>query len=429
MGISLCMIVKDEERNIKRCLESVKGVFDEIIILDTGSVDETIEIAKKYGVKIYSYSWEDDFSKARNKSIEYANNEWVFILDADEELPVETVKAINELIKEDFDAVFFKIVSFTGEQRGNASIHYNIRMFKNKKEYRFEGRIHENIYNSIIRNGGKVKSTEYEIFHFGYIPGKRMEKNIRNLRILEAALRDKPEEPFLNFNYANSLMVSKRMYDAAKYYEKALSLIDKNNPLASLIFRNYSVCLKEIGEYERALNILDEGIAYYCDYPDLYFLKGEIFYEVGLLDESKKYFEKCTRFKKVPYRYTTMKGITNYMPYINIADILELKGDYNRALEYLIKALKENTTEDVYLRIYKLLNKVNIEYEKLWYLYELLLNNENESNIKKLSYFLDCYFLYLQQELKKGNNKVIPKLIRVKSLRKKLALFLGDRNE
>mgnify|MGYP001386520006 CR=1 FL=1 len=85
MSISLCMIVKNEEDVLIRCLESVKYIVDEIIIVDTGSTDSTVEIAKKYGARIFYYKWDDSFSSARNYSLEKATKEWILIMDADDE--------------------------------------------------------------------------------------------------------------------------------------------------------------------------------------------------------------------------------------------------------------------------------------------------------------------------------------------------------
>ena len=91
--LSLCMIVKNEEANLGRCLESVKGVADEIIIVDTGSTDRTVEIARQHGAKIVSHQWDDDFAVARNVSLRAATSDWILVLDADEALDEEDAAA------------------------------------------------------------------------------------------------------------------------------------------------------------------------------------------------------------------------------------------------------------------------------------------------------------------------------------------------
>ena len=97
--ISLCMIVKDEEKFLPTCLESVKGYVDEIIIVDTGSTDRTIEIARRYNAKIYCHAWENSFSKARNYSLKYATGDWILILDADEEIERKDAYKLRNVIK------------------------------------------------------------------------------------------------------------------------------------------------------------------------------------------------------------------------------------------------------------------------------------------------------------------------------------------
>ena len=98
-GISLCMIVKNEERSLSRTLESVKELVDEIIIVDTGSKDSTIDIAKSFNAEIFHFDWIDDFSAARNESLKYANREWVLILDADEILDEESANELLQIVK------------------------------------------------------------------------------------------------------------------------------------------------------------------------------------------------------------------------------------------------------------------------------------------------------------------------------------------
>lgn len=96
--LSICMIVKNEEKNIARCLESIKEIADEIIIVDTGSSDKTIDICKNYSVKLINYEWNNDFSEARNVSLQHATKDYILFLDADEEIPREELNKITKLL-------------------------------------------------------------------------------------------------------------------------------------------------------------------------------------------------------------------------------------------------------------------------------------------------------------------------------------------
>lgn len=149
MSLSLCMIVKNEENTLERCLESVKDIVDEMIIIDTGSTDDTIKVAEKYGAKIFFYKWDNSFSNARNYSLSKASKDWILIMDADDELKNEDKDKVIKLINcenNKFNAYFGETLSYSGDYAGdNISSNINIRFIKNGKGYKFIGDIHEQI--------------------------------------------------------------------------------------------------------------------------------------------------------------------------------------------------------------------------------------------------------------------------------------------
>ena len=118
--ISACMMVKNEEAFLPRCLESIKDVVDEIIVVDTGSTDRTAEIAKSYGAKVYHHPWENNFSKHRNQSISYATGDWIFILDGDEEVIQWDHHIDDTLRNRQTDSVYVKVENIYGTGEGEA---------------------------------------------------------------------------------------------------------------------------------------------------------------------------------------------------------------------------------------------------------------------------------------------------------------------
>jgi len=143
--ISACMIVKNEEELLPQCLESIKDYVDEIIIVDTGSTDRTVEIAKSYGAKVYHHPWEDDFSKHRNQSVSYAKCDWIFQIDADEVLEIGSGEVMREVVKNDtVDSYFVVIKSIFNQGIGMAS-HNTVRLFHNGRAIHYEGRVHNRI--------------------------------------------------------------------------------------------------------------------------------------------------------------------------------------------------------------------------------------------------------------------------------------------
>ncbi len=159
VSISLCMIVKDEEETLGRCLESVKGLVDEIIIVDTGSTDGTKEIAQKYNAKIYDFQWVDDFSAARNYSFSKATQDYIFWLDADDVIMEEDIIRFRQL-KESLDSridVVMMRYNLGVDDKGNVTTtYYRERLLKRSRNFKLYDPIHEymlfsgNIINSDI---------------------------------------------------------------------------------------------------------------------------------------------------------------------------------------------------------------------------------------------------------------------------------------
>lgn len=202
--LSLCMIVKNEAHWMPRCLESAKGVVDEIIVVDTGSEDGTPEIAREYRAAVYSYEWRDDFASARNFSLQHASGDWVLVLDADEEIEEASRGSIRDLVATT-TADGLKIRQRSLLPPGDLQRHedlYITRLFRNHRGYRFERPIHEQILSSIERQGGKVLTSDLTILHYGYAQPTAQGQESRakrNLVILEKALQEEPEDPYLYF--------------------------------------------------------------------------------------------------------------------------------------------------------------------------------------------------------------------------------------
>ena len=177
--ISVCMIVKDEEKLLEACLQSINDIVYEIIIVDTGSKDNTIEIAKKYSANIFSYTWDNSFSNARNYSINKAKGDWLLLLDADEQLVQEDKQKLLDFIKStSFDGAHFKMYNYIGEYGSiNYTTHNALRLLKNTGEYYFVGDIHE----QIARKDGQKMDNKFALLdvrlkHYGYLDNIVKEK-------------------------------------------------------------------------------------------------------------------------------------------------------------------------------------------------------------------------------------------------------------
>ncbi len=202
--ISLCMIVKNEQQHLARCLDSVEGVVDELVVVDTGSEDTTPQIAAAHGAQLIRHRWQDDFSKARNAGLERATSDWILVLDADEELEPVSRAALRQVVAStNADGLICVQRSLTalGELQRYDDLSIT-RLFRNRPDHRYEQPIHEQIRPSIERHGGRIEQTELIILHHGYAQRTAQGKDlraIRNLRILEKALERSPDDPYLHY--------------------------------------------------------------------------------------------------------------------------------------------------------------------------------------------------------------------------------------
>jgi tetratricopeptide (TPR) repeat protein len=226
--LALCMIVKNEEANLARCLESVKGVVDEIIVVDTGSTDRTVEIARQYGARVFMREWDDDFAAARNVSLSHACSDWILVLDADEALAPEDRTRLMKLLRADGPTAYLLNIHSPVDDRrtSHAVINAFPRLFRRHPDIRFEGRIHEQLSPSIARLGGTVSPSEIRVDHRGYhgrwadLPAKRQ----RNIGLLKKQLVEHPDDALAHFHLAQVYGLEGKVDEAIAAFRAALSL-------------------------------------------------------------------------------------------------------------------------------------------------------------------------------------------------------------
>jgi len=215
-SIAVCMIVKNEEQNIGRLLTSIKGFADEIILVDTGSEDRTVDIAKSFGAKIYYFPWCDDFSAARNESLRYATKDYILWLDADDEVrSTEHKKIRTYLSKKPGNAYYLRVKNIMHDHETES---IQLRIFPNNRGIQFEGRIHEQVYQSIKRMMIPLSLCDATVIHHGYCDEMEMKKKLmRNKMLQERELKEKPDDVFALFFLARTLK-GLNIPDEALYY-------------------------------------------------------------------------------------------------------------------------------------------------------------------------------------------------------------------
>lgn len=209
--ISACLIVKNEEKRLARCLRSLVGVVDEIIVVDTGSTDASIEIARSFGAKVSNFPWVDDFSAARNRALEHASSDWVLSIDADEWLAAGATEPIREALARE-SAVAYRVTlvnHLDGDRREPESL---TRLFRRRADIRFRGPIHEQVTESvaaIVAGAGCewLDLSGVSLDHDGYLASIAEErgKRQRNLRLLKRAVTASPDDDYLRYKLAIEL--------------------------------------------------------------------------------------------------------------------------------------------------------------------------------------------------------------------------------
>jgi tetratricopeptide (TPR) repeat protein len=251
------MIVKNEAKTLPRCLESVRGVVDEMVVVDTGSTDDTVAVAERLGARVFHFPWCDDFAAARNAAVSHARGKWILALDADEALARETRRTLRTLLRDErYQAYLINIRSpVKGARSQSAVINAWPRVFRNRPEIRYAGRVHEQISPSIARMGGTVAATDLVIDHLGYHQDftDQMIKQARNLALLEHELAERPDGPMTMFHYGEALGLGGRISEAVEAYRKAVANPQMPRQNLAVAYRGLANGLLRLKDYTGAL--------------------------------------------------------------------------------------------------------------------------------------------------------------------------------
>ena len=296
--ISLCMIVKNEERILRRCLDSVKDLVDEIVIVDTGSTDSTKKIATEYTDKIYDFEWVDDFSKARNYSFSKCSMDYIYVADADEYLNEENrfqFKVLKENLYPEIEIVQMMYETVSHDTVLNIYREYRPKLYKRLREFTWIDPIHETVrLDPVVFNSDIVITHEPETNHSG-----------RDFSIFEKALA---RDGGLSENVSH--MYALELYKCGSYsdFEKALPFFESINTLDDIFIRQYSSvviakCLRlnrDSSFEEYVMSALKSGMR---DVSELNFELGEYYLE------NKRYFDASKFFNAAVYDSTPVLDI------------------------------------------------------------------------------------------------------------------------
>ena len=275
------MIVKNEAALLGRCLSSIESVADEIIVVDTGSTDTTVDIARNAGAVVVTAEWRDDFAAARNISIDNARGAWILWLDADDIVPPSTLPLITELKRKPADRVYGFIVR--NERPGNTGTEFNqARMFPNRPDIRFERRIHEQIMPGALRAGLVLEQCNGVIEHHGYAePGLLRKKAERNARLLLEEYASGTPDAVTAIEIADSFTLIDNEEEAARWYRYVLALPDarRDSPVLA------GHALYGLGVMENKHSNFSSAITFFLEALELAPWRTDVLYSLAVAEE------------------------------------------------------------------------------------------------------------------------------------------------
>lgn len=407
--LSLCMIVRNEEEYLEDCLKSVQDLVDEIIIVDTGSTDKTVEIAKKYGAKTFFMEWEDDFAKARNESLKYATGDWVLILDADERVPNEHKDNLRSLLIPTDQPISYLIYikNYMFEQDESTVLgHYIARLFKKTPETRFFGAVHEQLY----PNWGEVTIPENTFYlkHLGYGKMDTKEKKIegRNLPLIRKALEEsKGKNPSLYSFYAYYMGSSVIETKEIKHWMR--ESIDSCPDMIKathipIVFIDHMRANYYTHEFDEGIQIAEEAlekVPAMNNYPDFWDMYGTVLLAAKETERAIEAFERSldlvrNQTEDTIFFVTHSDRVGGWGTLMNLGLAHALKQDSAKSKRYFEDALEAYPSKDkskLVNRIDKIMGSPELTQA---YFEELVKQNESQNvyDIKVLSN------AYLKQE-------------------------------
>lgn len=318
--ISLCMIVKDEEARIEQCLLSVKDYVNEMIVIDTGSTDNTIGICERHGAVVYPYVWEENFSAARNFGLQLCQCKWILWMDADEALDESSAKLLPKIIAETKAKVIaLPIFNYYGEsEKINEDDYYLLyqpRLFQNFLGFTFENRVHETLNFPEDFSDEDVQKVNIPIHHYGYTEDIINEKNksVRNISILRDELSDPNHSPWIEYHLASELYRIKEYETAFRLVNHSIMLFLKEKVYPpSLLYKLKYEILIETENWDGAWPSIDKALVLYPDYVDLHYYKGIIMLKLNQYKEAFAAFEKCLELGDTKSDYLVLNGVGSF---------------------------------------------------------------------------------------------------------------------
>jgi GT2 family glycosyltransferase/tetratricopeptide (TPR) repeat protein/2-polyprenyl-3-methyl-5-hydroxy-6-metoxy-1,4-benzoquinol methylase/glycosyltransferase involved in cell wall biosynthesis len=339
--LSLCMIVRNNASIITACLESIRPWVDEMIVVDTGSTDETPQIAARLGARVFHFPWCDSFSAARNESLRHACGQWIFWMDSDDVIDAANGLNLRELALREVPAALMGYVMQVrcpgAGPNGNADVTVvdHIKLIRNRPELRFEGRLHEQILPAIRRAGGETAWTDLFVVHAGYdhSPAGQQQKLERDLRLLHLELQEQPNHPFTLFNLGMTYADVGKYAEAVQHLQESIAWAGPGESHLRKAYALLVYCYAQTKNTEIAWQKCQQGLLLFPQDVELRFRQAILLHELGQLREAARVYENILADPGERHFTSIDAGIRGFKARQNLALVYADLGDWPRAEE------------------------------------------------------------------------------------------------
>ncbi len=359
------MIVKNEEARLGACLESAADLFDEIVIVDTGSTDKTKEVASRFRVRLADFPWCDSFAAARNECLRFAKGRWIMWLDADDRIDRENhakLRKLFEKLGDGMGAYAMRVRSVMDSAGSAFRLLDQVRLFKNHPSVRWDYRVHEQTLPAVNRAGGHVRWTDIVIDHVGYQDvSVRRGKLERNLKLLELDHAERPDDAFTLFNLGWTLMDLGRMQEALAHMEHSLETAASDASIVRKLYHLIAVARRQLGQKELAREKCREGLTRFSDDTELLLEEAMILLEGKNFAEAEPNLLQLVESTPAPYFGSSDEGVRGYRTrHILASNYL----DHQRPSEAEVQWRMTNSDQPKFLPAWLALGEMYLKQER-----------------------------------------------------------------
>lgn len=327
---------------IEQALRSIQSVVDEIIVIDTGSTDDTIIKAQALGAHVWEIPWTNDFSAARNAALDHTHGDWILVLDADEALMAEDIHIIREAITHPTaDAYNLRIVSLAdkAEYLSEARV---TRLFRNDPRIRWSGRIHEQLIPQLAQAGLSLAALDARLLHYGYLSAVMDDKNkvARNLTMLQDIVKQQPGNAYWMWQLAQTELQAHHPEATVMWVKRAMKLLPPTADLQPLFITTLARGYSSQQLWHKSSQVLQEGLRLFPTYTDFAYMLGIFDMQQQRWDEAERWMKKCLALGTPQGYLQTETGVGHFKAVWQLVRISLAQEQPQRAEAYLLQLVK-----------------------------------------------------------------------------------------